>query len=98
MNVLSLLGVTVQRANGEVIGTSVTVRLVQAVHLPNQTSIFAEAKVEGCCREGDTVVFEHDENFMTDRGIISHDFLTIIKTDNKIVVPLHNKERHIRSG
>ena len=59
-NVLSLLGVTVQRANGEVIGTStrqaeaVTVRLVQAVRLPRKTSIFAEAKVEGCCREGDT--------------------------------------------
>ena len=37
-------------------------------------------------------MFECDENFMTDRGKISHDFLTTVKTGNNIFVLLHRKE------
>ena len=66
-NVLGPLGVTVRRASGETIGTTLqapqepevaAVKLVQTVRVPRKTGVFVEAEVEGRCREGEALVFE----------------------------------------
>ena len=64
---LGPLGVTVRRASGETIGTTLqapqepevaAVKLVQTVRVPRKTGVFVEAEVEGRCREGEALVFE----------------------------------------
>ena len=64
-NVLGPLGVTVRRASGKTIGTTLqapqepevaTVKLVQTVRVPRKTGVFVEAEVEGRCREGEALV------------------------------------------
>ena len=66
-NVLGPLGVTVRRASGETIGTTLqapqepevaAVKLVQTVRVPRKPGVFVEAEVEGRCREGEALVFE----------------------------------------
>ena len=66
-NVLGPLGVTVRRASGETIGTTLqapqepevaAVKLVQTVRVPRKTGVFVEAETEGRCREGEALVFE----------------------------------------
>ena len=102
-NVLGPLGITVCRASGEIMGTApqqpevASVSLVQTVRVPRKTGLFAEAEVEGQCREGEALVFEHGDRLMADHGLISHDSLVTVRPGNKIFVPLHNEEAFSRS-
>ena len=66
MNVLPALGVTVRRANGDLLVPSsehsglATVRLIQDERIPGKSGMFVEARVDGDNKEGDELMFEQD--------------------------------------
>ena len=96
-NVLSPLGVTVQRANGEPlrqVGGNVArsqVQLVQAVVVPNHKAKFVEAKLEVPLQKGEELVFEPDVSAMRAFGVVAPESLVILQSD-KVLVPVENHE------
>ena len=97
-NVLSLLGVTVHRASGELLGAmpkptlAANVQLVRAVRIPGRTGVFAEVEISGSFDEGEALVFEHDKVSLAECGLMSHDSLVTVKANNKVLVPLTNQK------
>ena len=97
-NVLNLLGITVCGATGEPLGAvsnptvEASVHLIRAVRIPGRTAVFAEAEINEPLEEGEDLVFEHDRNSLAESGLTSHDSLVTVKSGNKALIPLHNRQ------
>ena len=97
MSVIPHLGVTMTRADGEALITSLEpdsriarVCLVQSTTIPGQKGRFVKARVDGDPHEVEHLLFEPKHEFLESLGVCTQESVVTVHPDGMVLIPMQN--------